>query len=101
MHKNIALLAAALLCLTHAASVAAQTYHVAKTFKLGGDGYWDYLKLDEATNRLFIGHNDRIEVVDPVRGSVIGEVPGLQRAHGIAFDPAAEARGPHEGRRGR
>jgi DNA-binding beta-propeller fold protein YncE len=91
MHKNIVRLVAAtvLLCLAQTVTVAADAYHVTKTFKLGGDGYWDYLKLDGATNRLFIGHNDRITVVDPVLGKVIGEVPGLQRAHGVALDEAS------------
>lgn len=72
-----------------AITAAAPSYHVARTFKLGGDGGWDYLSLDGATNRLFIGRDDRIMVVDPVSGKVLGEVPGFERAHGVAFDHAA------------
>ncbi len=64
-------------------------YHVVHTYQLGGEGGWDYLSLDTATNRLFIGRNDRIMVVDPEQGKVLGEVPGFQRAHGVAFDYAA------------
>ena len=75
-----------------AAPLAAQTYRVTKTFKLGGDGFWDYLALDPATNRLFIGRDNRVMVVDPVAGKLLGEVPGLNRAHGVAFD-AASGRG--------
>jgi YVTN family beta-propeller protein len=60
-------------------------YHVAATHQLGGDGGWDYLALDTAGNRLFIARSDRVMVVDPDKGTVLGEITGLQRAHGVAF----------------
>ena len=37
-----------------------QTYHVAKTFLLGGDGGWDYLALDTVGHRLFIARQNRV-----------------------------------------
>jgi DNA-binding beta-propeller fold protein YncE len=82
-------LAVVLVLAAHAAPVAAQTYRVDHTFKLGGDGFWDYIALDAASNRLFIGRNDRVMVVDPVAGKLLGEVPGLNRAHGVAIDEAS------------
>jgi DNA-binding beta-propeller fold protein YncE len=74
---------------THVPLAIAQTYHVEHTFKLGGDGFWDYLALDPASNRLFVGRNDRVMVIDPAAGKLLGEVPGLNRAHGVAFDEAS------------
>ena len=65
--------------------VRAQSYHVAKTFVLGGDGGWDYVALDTVGHRLFIARQDRVMVVDPASGKVVAEIPGLNRAHGIAF----------------
>lgn len=67
----------------------AQTYRVTATHKLGGDGFWDYLTYDTAANRLFIGRNDRIMVVDPAQGKVMAEIPGMHRAHGVAIAQAA------------
>ena len=67
----------------------AQTYHVEHTFRLGGEGFWDYLALDQPSNRLFIGRNDRVMVVDPVTGKLLGEITGLERAHGVAFDTSS------------
>ncbi len=64
---------------------AAQSYHVAKTVTLGGDGGWDYVTLDTVGHRLFIARQTRIMVVDPASGKVIAEIPGLERAHGVAF----------------
>lgn len=73
------LLCAAVLPLT------AQSYHVAHTYTLGGDGGWDYLALDAVGHRLFIARQDRIMVVDPDGGKELGEIRGLNRAHGVAF----------------
>src|SRR5881296_3456814 len=64
---------------------ATQSYHVARSFRLAGDGGWDYLALDTVGHRLFIAHQDRIMVVDPDSGRVLGEIPCLSRAHGVAF----------------
>lgn len=74
--------------LMQAAMGAVPTYHVAKTYTLGGDGFWDYLTFDPGSGRLFIGRNDRVMVVDANSGKLVGEVHGLMRAHGIAIDHA-------------
>jgi YVTN family beta-propeller protein len=73
---------------TDSASTEAGSYHVSATNRLGGDGGWDYLTLDTASNRLFIARSDRVMVVDPGKGDVLGEITGLQRAHGVAFSYA-------------
>ena len=84
------LLAALTLLLGAAAAPAlAQSYHVARTYTLGGDGGWDYLALDTAGHRLFVARQDRVMVVNPETGALLGEIPGLNRAHGVAFDYAA------------
>ena len=74
---GVFLLCAAVLPLT------SQSYHVARRYSLGGDGGWDYLALDTVGHRLFIAHQDRIIVVDPDSGKLLGEIPGLNRAHEI------------------
>lgn len=65
-----------------------QSYHVTHTYTLGGDGGWDYLSLDTVGHRLFVARQDRVMVLDPVSGKLQAEIPGLNRAHGIAFDYA-------------
>ena len=60
-------------------------YHLMKKVNLGGAGGWDYLEVDPATHRLFISRGTHYIVVDPDKGKIIGDVPGSQRAHGIAF----------------
>lgn len=87
MRKHTLMLSAILLG-TGAAQVPAQSYHVTHTYTLGGDGGWDYIALDTAGHRLFIARQDRVMVVDPASGKALAEIPGLNRAHGVAFDYA-------------
>lgn len=68
-----------------AAKPASGSYHVTRRVKLGGTGSWDYVAIDTATNRLFIAREDRMMVIDPRTGRVLGDIPGLHRGHGVAF----------------
>ena len=66
------------------------TYRVTHTYALGGDGNWDYVIPDPPNHRLFIARQNRVMVVDEDKGTLIGEVTGIQGAHGTAI---AEATG--------
>ena len=44
--------------------------------------------MDTARARLFIARSDRVMVVDQASGKVLGEITGLNRGHGVAFDYA-------------
>ena len=63
-------------------------YKVVKTWKLGGDGGWDYLTADSAGHRLFIARATRVMVVDTKSGKQVGEIPETTGVHGIALDAA-------------
>ena len=74
-----------LLSLAVAAPLAAQgTYQITNTYTLGGAGGWDYLVPDPATHRVYIGRSDRVMVVDETTGKLLGEVTGINGAHGTA-----------------
>ncbi|HTH64950.1 MAG TPA: hypothetical protein VL563_09690 [Gemmatimonadales bacterium] len=87
MRTHTLILSAALLA-AGGPHLQAQAYHVTHTYTLGGDGGWDYIALDTAGHRLFIARQDRVMVVDPASGKALAEIPGLNRAHGVAFDYA-------------
>ncbi len=75
------------LVIAAAASLAAQSagsYHVTHTWKLGGDGSWDYVVPDPPNHRLFIARQNRVMVVDSDNGTLLGEVTGIKGAHGTA-----------------
>ena len=61
--------------------------HVIKTYKVGGEGWWDYLKLDAETHRLFISRGTHVIVMDTTTGKQVGEVPDTPGVHGVAFAP--------------
>lgn len=75
------------------ASLLAQSsssYRITHTYTLGGDGGWDYIVPDPPNHRLFIARQNRVMVVDEDSGKLLGEVTGIQGAHGTAL---AEATG--------
>ena len=85
---KLRIFAGLLLVLTAGASAAsAQTYHVLKTYQLGGDGGWDYLTLDNSSTHLYISRATRVMVVDPSSGKQVGEIPDTPGVHGIALAP--------------
>ena len=61
------------------------TYRVTHTYALGGDGY---IVPDLLNHRLFIARQNRVMVVDEDSGALVGEVSGIQGAHGTAIAPA-------------
>jgi DNA-binding beta-propeller fold protein YncE len=76
------------LILAAAMTLAAQapaSYHITHTYTLGGDGSWDYIVPDPPNHRLFIGRQNRVMVVDQDTGKLLGEVTGIQGAHGTAI----------------
>ena len=77
-HVILALAAAATLAQT------AGQYRITQTYVLGGDGSWDYIVADPPNHRLFIGRQNRVMVVDEDNGKLLGEVTGIQGAHGTA-----------------
>jgi DNA-binding beta-propeller fold protein YncE len=79
---------AALLALVAATTLGAQTtgpYHISHTYPVAGDGSWDYLVPDPAHHRVFIGRQNRVMVVDENDGRLLGEVTGVNGAHGTAI----------------
>ena len=62
-----------------------QSYHVARTIPLTGDGGWDYLTFDSTAHRVFIAHSTQVLVVDADSGSLLGQIQGLNGAHGVAL----------------
>lgn len=62
------------------------TYSVQQTWKLGGDGGWDYLTMDSPAHLLYIGRANRVMVVDTTSGKEVAEITGLQGVHGVALD---------------
>ena len=73
------------LLITTAAVAGPSGYHVAKTYKLGGEGGWDYLTVDSKARRVYISRGTHVMVVDADTGAVVGDIPNTNGVHGIAI----------------
>jgi DNA-binding beta-propeller fold protein YncE len=71
--------------LPSASAKPATSYHLLKKFVLGGEGGWDLLAFDSATNRLYISRGTHVMVVDVDSGAIVGDIPNTPRVHGIAI----------------
>jgi len=63
---------------------SSSSYRITHTYTLGGEGRWDYIVPDPPNHRLFIARENRVIVVDENSGTLLGEVTGIQGAHGTA-----------------
>jgi DNA-binding beta-propeller fold protein YncE len=62
-------------------------YHLLKTIPIPGDTFWDYLKFQPSTRRLFISHGTHVVVVNVDSGKIVGDIGGMEGIHGIVFAP--------------
>ena len=77
-------LAFVLIAATSLLAQSTSTYKITHTYTLGGEGSWDYVVPDPPNHRLFIARQTRLMVVDEDTGKLLGEVKGIQGAHGTA-----------------
>jgi DNA-binding beta-propeller fold protein YncE len=73
-----------LIAATSLLAQSSSTYKVTHTYTLGGEGSWDYVVPDPPNHRLFIARQTRVMVVDEDTGKLLGEVKGINGAHGTA-----------------
>ncbi len=62
-------------------------YKVLRKIHLDGDGGWDYLKFDNDGRRLYVDHNNSVQVLDGDTLKLIGTVEKVQHPHGVALVP--------------
>jgi outer membrane protein assembly factor BamB len=62
-------------------------YHLIKSIPVSGDTFWDYLKYEPSTHRLFITHGDHVAVVNVETGKLIADIGGMQAIHGVVLAP--------------
>jgi len=62
-------------------------YHLAKKVSLGGQGLWDYVKVDPEARRVYVSHATEVQVLDADTGDLVGTIPDLKGVHGIEVVP--------------
>jgi YVTN family beta-propeller protein len=62
-------------------------YTVEKTVPLGAPDRWDFVRYDSASNRVFISHRTKIDVVDVAQGKVVGQIANIGESHDVVVVP--------------
>lgn len=60
-------------------------YTFDKKIPVPGDGWYDYLSIDQANRRLYVSHGTTVHVIDLHTEKVIGAIDHLKGVHGIAI----------------
>src|ERR1700731_875676 len=68
-------------------AAAGPGYHVVATYKVGGDGGWDYLTTDSDARRVYISRGTHVMVIDADSGKSVGDIADTPGVHGIALAP--------------
>src|SRR5579863_58701 len=70
-----------------ALAAAGSGYHVVTTYKVGGEGGWDYLTTDSDARRVYISRGTHVMVLDADSGKSVGDIADTPGVHGIALAP--------------
>ncbi len=62
-------------------------FKVSKRFPVPGDDSFDYIVFDSSSNRLYISHGTKVDILDANSGKVIGKIENTPGVHGIAVVP--------------
>jgi DNA-binding beta-propeller fold protein YncE len=87
MKKHI--LSLCIYALTTASFVRAQSspspYKIVKSIPIPGDERWDFCSIDETAHRLYISHTSKVQVIDLLGETLVGEIDHTPGVHGIAI----------------
>jgi DNA-binding beta-propeller fold protein YncE len=83
----VCILTSCVLVLAPAPGYAQTNYKVLRHVTVGGDGAWDYLKVDPDMKRIYLSRGTHMMIVDETTLKVLGDIPDTKGIHGIAWAP--------------
>jgi YVTN family beta-propeller protein len=84
--KKIFFLIILMVIMINSAMVFAQPdYKIARKISVEGDGFWDYISVDEINGHIFVSHGTVAQAIDIKTGKLIGTIPDTKGIHGIAI----------------
>jgi len=60
-------------------------YKIKKIIPVSGNGSWDYLTVDNASMKIFIAHENCVQVLDLKSGKQVGTISNTPGVHGVAL----------------
>ena len=82
---KITVVASLLLSMKQTEAQKSSGFKVAKTFHIASPGGWDYIAVDENSNRLYVSHGTQVNILDKKTGDSLGVILNTTGVHGIAF----------------
>lgn len=79
-----------LVCFVCASALGNEVYEFAGQIPIGGEGGWDILTIDPATNRLYLSHSTKVIVVDLTKNTVAGEIADTPGVHAFVAVPEVQ-----------
>ncbi|MCX6207249.1 MAG: YncE family protein [Bacteroidetes bacterium] len=83
---KLTVIAAITLIFTQITAQKSSGYKVSKTFHIASLGGWDYIAVDENSNRLYVSHGTQVNILDKTTGDSLGVILNTTGIHGIAFN---------------
>src|SRR4051812_9360635 len=74
-----------LLCNCNTLFAQTTSLKISDTFHIQSSGWWDYILVDEASNKLYVSHGTQVNVLDKNNGDSLGVIPNTNGVHGIAL----------------
>ena len=81
--KKILLLCTALVFAKPNLFAQSPGYHLADSFHIKSNGWWDYLAVNK--NKLYVSHGTQVNILNKQNGDSLGVIPDTKGVHGIAF----------------
>src|SRR5690349_1556641 len=78
-------LASSLVLISVGTASAQNNYKVLRRIPIGGEGGWDYLRVDPDAKRIYIARGDHMMVVDETSGKLVGDLTNTKGIHGTAL----------------
>jgi len=69
------------------ASASMAAYHLIRKVPIGGEGWWDFLRMDADARRLYVTRGTHVIVLDIDSLKVVGDIPNTPGVHGVALAP--------------
>jgi DNA-binding beta-propeller fold protein YncE len=69
------------------AQVKANEYKIQKKIPVSGNGTWDYLTVDNYTHRIFVSHDNCVQVINLKTGKQVGIIKHTPGVHSVLLVP--------------
>jgi len=83
--SKLVCLLALIVAVTNVKAQQKSLFRISQVFHITSGGGYDYLTVDSASDKLYVSHGTKVNVINKLTGDSIGVVPSDKDVHGIAL----------------